>query len=151
MEGRRERFCSRRLVWFHSISLCAVGLISLAIWAPAALATTTNYWGYGNLTASNPTAGTCPNSVAGIACSGWAEWDYSQVGWNSGRSAFGFGFICQSDGYLWGPLMNGSESFGTYTALWSDWCPGHYNKAAVTHLSGGAGTYNYLQGRALIF
>jgi hypothetical protein len=27
-------------------------------------------------------------------------------------------------------------------------CPGHYNKAAVSHVDG---TYNYLQARALVF
>lgn len=134
--------------WFrHALTV----VVLLAISATAAVASTTNYWGYNNLTASNPPAGTCPGSVAGIACSGSNNWDYSQVGWTSGRSSFTVGFICSSNGLLVGRLLSGSEAFGTYTVLWSNYCSTHYNKAAVAHINGGSQTYNYLQARALIF
>ncbi|MBX6370549.1 MAG: hypothetical protein IRZ04_21475 [Rhodospirillales bacterium] len=120
--------------------------------APVALATTVDYFGYANLTANSPPSGSCfSGSVAGLACSGWNYWDYSQADWNSGRSAWILGFLCQADGNVYGRLFTGGESFSTYTLLWSDVCPGHYNRAVVAHTSGGTETYNYLQGRALIF
>lgn len=134
-----------------AILMASVGVAVLAFWVSGAMATTVNYWGYDNLTSSNPPAGTCPGSAAGIACSGSNNWDYSQVDWTSGRSSFTFGFICSSNGLLIGRLMSGSEAFNTYTLKWSDACPGHYNKAAVAHVNGGSGSYNYLQARALIF
>ena len=137
--------------WFRFSWLWLACVLALAVWVPAALGTTINYWGYDNLTANNPPAGTCPGSVKGFACSGWDYWDYSQVDWDSGRSAFFFGFVCQSDGLFWGEPMSGQETFKTYTQLWSDYCPSDYNRVAVTHAGGGAGTYNYLQGRGLIF
>jgi hypothetical protein len=136
---------------------CALAFLAVALTAGfltgTAIASTTNYWGYNNLTATNPPGTQCPvNGSPGIACSGWNNWDYSQVDWVSGRSSFAFGFICQPDGIVNARFMSGSESFGTYTVLWSDYCPGdHYVKAAVAHINGGSNTYNYLQGRALIF
>jgi len=134
-----------------AISLSVVAVAALVLWASNALATTVVYWGYNYLTASNPPAGTCPGAASGIACSGWNNWDYSQVDWTSGRSSFTLGFICSSNGLLVGRLMFGTESFGTYTVLWSNYCPTHYNRAAVAHIDGGSQTYNYLQARALIF
>jgi hypothetical protein len=150
MNAKRESARRGKALWRRAAVVALVG-VALVAGASIARAATTNYWGYGNLSASNPAAGTCPGSPAGVACSGWAYWDYSQIGWNSGRSAFAYGFICQSDGVFWGPAFGGSESFGTYSALWSNWCPSHYNKVAVVHLSGGGGTYNYVQGRGLIY
>jgi hypothetical protein len=131
----------QRLAVVVGASIAAVAFV-----ASPASATTTNYWGYNNLTASNPPAGTCPGSIAGIACSGWNNWDYSQADWNSGSGSFVLGFICSSDGLLHGRVISGTPN--TYTDLWSSDCPTHYNKAAVAHYSG---TYNYLQARALIF
>jgi hypothetical protein len=149
MTKKLESVRHRKIEWWRVVLIALIAALVAGV--SIAGAATTNYWGYGNLSASNPGAGTCPGSSAGVACAGSANWDYSQVGWNSGRSAFSYGFICQSDGLLWGPALSGQESFGTYTALWSSWCPGHYNKAAVAHLSGGGGTYNYLQGRGIIY
>jgi hypothetical protein len=107
-------------------------------------------WGYNNLSATNPPAHTCsdPDSIAGIACSGWSNWDYSQVDWNSGSARFVIGFICSSNRLLVGRVHGASEPKTTYTEVYYDWCPGHYNKVAVAHFDG---TYNYLQSRALIF
>jgi hypothetical protein len=113
--------------------------------------TINNYFGYANLTASNPPAGTCPGSIAGIACSGNANWDYSQTTWNSGEAYFDLGFICSSNGILVGHSEGGNFDYGKYTVLWSDYCPGHYNRTAIAHLSGATSTYNYLQARGLIF
>jgi hypothetical protein len=107
------------------------------------------YWGYNNLTSSNPPAGTCPGWFAGFACSGWGNWDYSQVDWTSGSGTFLFGFICQSDGALHSERIYGDgDPKGTYTSFYASLCPGHYNKAGVDHFGG---TYNYLQARALVF
>ncbi len=141
----------RKATRVRAVAFCVTCLAALTVWVTPALGTTVNYWGYGNLTANNPPAGTCPGSVSGLACSGWNNWDYSQVDWISGRSAFAFGFICQSDGLLWARLMSGQEAFSTYTAHWYDYCPTHYNRAAVNHRPSGEGTYNYLQARGLIF
>ena len=132
-------------------SVAALAVVAMTIVVAGAQAATTVYWGYNNLTASNPPAGTCPGSASGIACSGSNNWDFSQVDWTSGRSSFALGFICSSNGLLVGRLMSGSEAFNTYTVRWSDYCPTHYNRAAVAHLNGGSGSYNYLQARALIF
>jgi hypothetical protein len=126
-------------------------LTGLALASQLALASTTVYWGYNNLTASNPPAGSCPSSAAGVACSGSQNWDYSEADWNSGNGAWMLGFICQSDGLLHGRVFSGNEAKKTYDWLWSDSCPTHYNRAAVAHISGGSGTYDYLQARALIF
>lgn len=131
-------------------ALC-VTWIAAAVLASAAWASEYVYWGYNNLTAPNPPAGTCPGATSGIACDGWNYWDYSRVDWNSGRSAFTFGFICSYDGLLWGRVMSGDETFKIYDALWSTYCPTHYNRTAVAHLNGGSESYNYLQSRSLIF
>jgi len=144
---RTTRAVCRRL-WLGA----AVAVAALTVGVSAAFGTTVVYWGYNNLTHSNPPAGTCPGAVSGIACSGWNNWDYSEADWNSGRSAWTLGFWCQSDGLIHGKLFFGNETFKTYDQLWSTWCPTHYNKVAVAHVDGGAyGTYNYLQARALIF
>ena len=128
--------------------ILAVAALSLVVFPGSAQARTVVYWGYNNLTASNPPAGTCPTWPAGFACSGFGNWDYSQVDWNSGSGTFIIGFICTADDTLNGRLHGDSDPKGTYTELWSTWCPGHYNKAAVAH---DHGTYNYLQARALVF
>jgi hypothetical protein len=132
--------------------IAVIAAFSLGAFVPAALATTVNYFGYANLTASNPPASSCfSGSVAGLACTGWTQWDYSQADWNSGQSAWALGFLCSADGLVHGRLFSGLEVFKTYTAQWSDYCPGHYNRVAVEHVHGDYGSYNYLQGRALKF
>jgi hypothetical protein len=148
---RSAGFCSWKAMRVRVVALCVTCLVALAVWITPALGTTVNYWGYNNLTANNPPAGTCPGAISGLACSGWSNWDYSQVDWTSGRSAFAFGFICGYDGILWARPMSGQEAFQTYTVHWYDYCPTHYNRAAVNHRPNGEGTYNYLQGRGLIF
>lgn len=106
------------------------------------------YWGHDNLTASNPPSGTCPDSVAGIACSGWNYWDESDAHWHSGGGVgyFTVGFICGSDGNLYGPLHGGPyETPSTYGAWWSTWCgsASHYNRVAVAHVPFNS-SYNYM-------
>ena len=136
----------------HGLVFAVIAVLALGALVPPALATTVNYFGYANLTASNPPAGSCiSGSVAGLACSGWTDWDYSQADWNSGHSGWTLGFLCQADFTVHGALFFGYEAFGTYTAQWSAYCPGHYNKAAVEHVNDGNGSYNYLQARALKF
>jgi hypothetical protein len=135
-----------------ALVIAVIAALALGALVPVALATTVNYFGYANLTANNPPASSCfSGSASGLACSGWTDWDYSQAGWNSGQSAWALGFLCQADGLVHGRLFYGTEGFGTYTAQWSDYCPGHYNRAAVEHVNGGNGSYNYLQARALKF
>jgi|SRR5579885_970289 len=136
---------------FRFFALAGATVATALVLAAVAGATTTAYWGYNNLTASNPPAGTCPGAVAGIACDGWNNWDYSEADWNSGRSSWTLGFICQSDGLLWGHLYSGSETFKTYDQLWSTYCPTHYNRTAVAHVNGGSESYNYLQARSVIY
>ena len=146
MKGWRPPFSYRALM------IAVIAALSLGALVPAALATTVNYFGYANLTANNPPANSCfSGSVAGLACTGWTQWDYSQADWTSGHSAWALGFLCQADGLVHARLFYGSEAFNTYTATWSDYCPGHYNRVAVEHVNGGGGSYNYLQARALKF
>ncbi len=136
----------------RAATLAAVVGVMLAAVVPAALATTTAYWGYDNLTANNPPANSCfSGSHSGIACSGWNYWDYSEAAWNRGRSSWTLGFLCQADGLIHGRLFAGSETFKTYDVLWSDYCPGHYNRDAVAHINGGSESYNYLQARDVIY
>jgi hypothetical protein len=137
-------------VWRQRRWLIGLLVVSLAlVLAAAAAATTHIYWGYNNLTASNPPAQTCPGWYAGVACSGWGNWDYSQVDWTSGSARFVFGFVCQSDGLLhYGRVYGDGDTKTTYTVFYASLCPGHYNKAGVAHYDG---TYNYLQARALVF
>jgi hypothetical protein len=136
----------------RAVLLLAVAGLALAVFVPVALATTTPYWGYNNLTSSNPPANTCfSGSAAGIACSGWNNWDYSEADWTSGRSSWTLGLLCQSDGLIHGKLFYGSETFKTYDVLWSTYCPTHYNRDAVAHINGGTQTYNYLQARDVIY
>ena len=146
MKGWRSPRLRRALV------IAVIAALPLGAFVPAALATTVNFFGYANLTANNPPASSCfSGSVAGLACSGWTEWDYSQAGWNSGHSGWTLGFLCQADFTVHGRLFLGYEGFDTYTAQWSDYCPGHYNRAVVEHVNDGNGSYNYLQGRGLKF
>lgn len=136
----------------RALVIAVIAALALGAFVPTALATTVNFFGYANLTANNPPASSCfSGSVAGLACSGWTEWDYSQAGWNSGHSGWTLGFLCQADFTVHGRLFLGYEGFDTYTAQWSDYCPGHYNRAVVEHVNDGNGSYNYLQGRGLKF
>ena len=137
----------------RALVVAAIVVLALGVFVPAAFATTTNFFGYANLTASNPAADSCfSGSEAGLACSGWANWDYSQADWTSGHSGWILGFLCQADGKVHGLYRTGFEPFNTYTELWSDDCLlGHYNRAVVAHYPNGNGSYNYLQGRAIKF
>jgi hypothetical protein len=137
----------RRRFWIVGATFAA----ALAVSVTAAYATTGTYWGYNNLTSSNPSAGTCTGAAAGIACSGWNNWDYSEADWNSGQSSWTLGFLCSSDGLIWGRPFYGTETFKVYDVLWSTYCPTHYNKTAVAHINGGPGSYNYLQARHVIY
>lgn len=119
---------------------------------PTALGREVSYWGYNNLTANNPAAGTCPGAASGVACSTKGNWDESDADWNSGQGSFAVGFICQSDGLLHGRLLYGNETPQTYGAWWSTYCPTHYNRAAVAHVDPSFyGTYNYLRARVQIW
>jgi hypothetical protein len=143
----RSSSTSRR--FRHRLAI-VLALVSVGVVPVAAEATTINYWGYGNLTLSNPASGTCPSQPSGFPCSGWNNWDYSQVDWNSGQGSFRLGFICQGTGYLTGPQFYGNEGFQTWTVAWTV-CPTHYNRSGVEYITNIYGTYDYLQARALIF
>jgi hypothetical protein len=145
MMGWKPRLSSRAIV------VGAVSVLALCVLVPAAFATTVNYFGYANLTASNPPANSCGTpSQAGLACSGWANWDYSEADWVSGHSDWYLGFLCQKTGSVNGRWIHTWEDFRTYDEYWSNDCPdGHYNRAAVLHLNNTNGSYDYLQGRAL--
>jgi hypothetical protein len=127
----------------------AIGVVVAVVAAAAVVSgasgySTDTYWGHNNLTASNPPAGTCPGSAAGIACTGWNYWDESDVHWHSGTAYFTPSFICGSDGLLHGPARGGPyDPPGTYGAWWSTWCPGHYNRVSVAHLNFNS-SYNYI-------
>jgi len=127
-----------------------IGVIAALVVAATAAATTDNYFGFDNLTSSNPPSGACSGFGAGRDCvSGWNFWDYTQIQRNSGSATIGMGFI-----------WNGNHSqinyvpipfdAGTYTRIWSDGDfsnQTHYNKPACLYLNG---TYSYLQCRGII-
>jgi hypothetical protein len=121
---------------------------------PLASATTNNYWGYNNISSTNPPAGTCTIDgsawPAGFACSGWNYWDYSQIDRASssgGEVRFGFRFT-SIDAMIFANTTTG----GTYTRKWDDpiFSPyqTHYNRAMCSY---GGGNRTYVQCRALIF
>lgn len=127
---RSMRTLRRSLLRRRSAVAATVVALVAIVMAPVAFATTVNYFGYANLTANNPPSGSCfSGSVAGLACSGWNYWDYSQADWNSGRSAWILGFLCQADGNVYGCSLGVSRSpptrssgptsaRATTTALW---------------------------------
>jgi hypothetical protein len=137
------------------VASIAVALGGALFFASTASATTTNYWGYNNMTSSNPSAGSgaCPgNAIAGIACSGWNYWDRSQIDYNSGSATIRFAMNNPGSADYFGNLA-------TYAKVWTlirtDWNAAHpnltigpYNRAACLWISG---TYAYIQCRAIIF
>lgn len=134
----------------RSLTLAAT-LLAAAACASAALAHE-NYFGFDNLTSSNPPAQSCPGFSAGRDCvSGWNYWDYTQIQRNSGSATIGMGFI-YNDNHSVIRYVPIPFDAGEYTKIWSDSQiysnPTHYNKPACLHLGG---TYAYLQCRGLIF
>lgn len=81
-----------------ALLVCVTALLLLA--AAPALATVESYWGYNNMTSTNPAASStspyysveCYGDPAGYACSGFNNWDRSSVDWNSGSAAIAYGF-----------------------------------------------------------
>jgi hypothetical protein len=125
-------------------------VVWLAVFATPASATETPYFGYDNMTASNPPAGSCPGFGSGRDCIGWNWWDYSRIDRNSGSATIGMGFTYDNNP---GVIQYIPIPFdpGVYTVVWNDSRfsnPTHYNRAACLHVGG---TYSYLQCRALIF
>lgn len=151
MEGEELRGSVHRRGVRHILGpLGVAAVIAFAmIAASSAAARSGNYWGFNNLSASNPPAGQAC-SVAGVggwACTGFNNWDQSDADWRGGHGAFVVGFICGDDGLLWGAPHGGYEGFGVYAAWWSTYCPfTHYNRVAVAHREPSPyGSYNYLQ------
>jgi hypothetical protein len=126
-------------------------LMALAVFTSAASATTDNFFGYDNLTSSNPPSGSCSGFSAGRDCAGWNYWDYSQIDRNSGSATIGMGFDYDDSQTLIYYIPIPFDA-GTYTVVWNDSRlssnPTHYNRAACLHVGG---TYAYVQCRALIF
>jgi len=126
----------------HVAALAAV-VAALAL-AGTAGAAVTNYYGYAWISSTSPPAGTCPGWDAGMACSGWNYWDYSQIDIRTTAIVI-YGFIFRGGWfhmrYVWGPA--------TYTALWSSFGSSatHYNRAGCRRHASPA----YVQCRALIF
>lgn len=139
---------------FRALIVLAACIIAAGTFAATAAAVTHVYFGYNNLTASNPSQPNC-NGIfsffSGYACFGKNYNDYTQVDWTSGRSDFRLGFTtCYGCGYE-NRLISGNENFGTYTVRWSQFPVSHYNYSVCSHSEGGPGSYNYLQCRALVF
>jgi hypothetical protein len=131
-------------------------ITALVLLFPAAsFATTVNYWGYNNMTKSNPPSGTCSSERAGFACSGWNYWDRSQIAYNSGDAVIFWGMEncagCALRGYT--ALSPGVGTF--IRTQWNqdnpDFPVNPYNRAVCVFADGSRNTYAYVQCRAIIF
>jgi hypothetical protein len=131
-------------------------IAALTLLFPAtAFATTVNYWGYNNMTKSNPPSGTCSSERAGVACSGWNYWDRSQIAYNSGNAVILYGMencaACAWRGYT--ALSPGVGTF--IRTQWNqdnpDFPVNAYNRALCAFADGSLNTYAYIQCRAIIF
>lgn len=138
-----------------------IGLVVLAaaaVLTGASLASTTAYWGYNNMTDTNPPASRneCPNQNAdGRACSGFNYWDRTQIDYNSGNASIFYSFQncvgCSFMGYE-------ATYAKTWTLLRTDWNNDHpsgptvnaYNRVACEHFGGGT-SYAYIQCQAVIW
>lgn len=162
--AQSQSLCLRLFGWYKTVVMIAtrfgtqptgrfasVVAVAVAFWlllvAPSARSATA-YWGYNNLSATNPSHQCAIHDVDGFACSGYGNWDYSQDDWQSGNGKFVLGWLCQSDNYtaITGTVYGDSDPKGTYNAYYATYCGGHYNKAATCRWSG-PGSYNYLQAR----
>jgi hypothetical protein len=135
------------------VLLVVAALVGLTLFVapPGSAGTTNNYWGYNNMTSSNPAAGCPGNGLAGIACSGWNNWDRSQVDYNSGSATLRVAMNGSGSGDYYGFSVS---SANVYTLIRNDWNAAHptlyiqpYNRAACLYLSG---SYAYIQCRAII-
>jgi hypothetical protein len=135
--------------------LLGVAAAFTLLFPTTALATTVNYWGFNNMTKSNPPAGTCSSERAGVACSGWNYWDRSQLAYNSGNATMFWGMEncagCAWRGYT-------ALSPGVWTLIRTQWnldFPSSpinpYNRALCAFADGSLNTYAYVQCRAIIY
>lgn len=134
--------------------IAVLAVLAALIGAAAASATTTTYWGFNNLTESNPPLNTqCPMDGSGVACSGFNNWDRSQIQIAGGTGAtvqYGFQNCagCQVFSATATPL-------GTYTLIRSVYNQNHAQKINVYNRAvcawAGGGTSSYVQCRAIIF
>jgi hypothetical protein len=111
-----------------------------------------NYWGFNNLRDTNPPSGTCSGNGSGVACSGFNNWDRSQIQIAGGTGMIvSFGFQNCAGCVLYG---ESGQPLGTYTMIRTEYNAGHggvinpYNR--TTCAWGGPG-YSYVQCRAIIF
>jgi hypothetical protein len=150
----RKRGASLRRLSFCLLLVALVG--TTLLFSSTAAATTTPYWGYNNMTQTNPPAGTCPSWLAGTACSGWNNWDRSQIQITSGTTDITYGFINCT-----GCLIHGFPTccVGIHTLIRSDYndaycaiygCVNTYNTCIASHSRHDSG-YAYLQARTIIF
>ncbi len=122
----------------------------------AARADTKAYWGYNNMTQTNPPAYTCQGQYAGFACSGFNNIDRTQIDYQSGDAFIDLGFQncvgCTFKGdYIYG------GNIGVWTILRSEWNSAHptenpinsYNRSAC-RWGDWAPTYAYLQCRRIV-
>lgn len=106
------------------LSLAVIGVVLLFSITMASLTQTAyaghvpgHYWGYDNMTSTNPVGGGSGakcwyNFGAGTACSGWNNWDRSRVDYNSGNATIQFGFKHCTGCYILGDNA-------TYTKWWT--------------------------------
>jgi hypothetical protein len=127
-------------------------LTALAIATPAQAITYTNYWGFNNLTKTNPPAGTCSGQGAAIACSGFNNTpphDTTFIQINSGNATLAEGFQnCQGCAVYYG---NAGPSAGAWELTWSQLHNvypglGTYNRVTCMHRFDEP-TYSYCQCR----
>jgi len=137
----------------YKIALLAV--LAVLIAAAAASATTTTYWGFNNLTSSNPPSGTCTGNGAGVACAGFNYWDRSQIEIAGGTGAIvSYGFQNCAGCVL---LGESGQPLGTYTLIRTTYNSTHghnpvnaYNRTTCA-FGNVYGSASYVQCRDIIF
>lgn len=121
--------------------------------AATAHASYTPYWGYNNLTRTNPPAGTCPGQGAAFACSGFNDTpphDSSALEYSSGDAQVEYGYQNCAGCTRFAFLANSGP--GHYEVPWFtvlDYYPNlntNYNRLYCAHYTN-QNTYAYIQCR----
>jgi hypothetical protein len=111
-----------------------------------------NYWGYNNLSRTNPPAGTCSGQGAAVACSGFnytPPHDFSAIDMPSGNAVIAHGYQNCSGCTIWKadwPAPGYDETSWDYYAGVLGYPVSGYNRVVCLHTTNN-NTYAYTQCR----